>query len=189
MNELATSASGGEPSAPATGRSQASWGRLLLIVLCLTGVGAGGVYWWTFGGGEKWWHALLLPAQAEFRGRVTLDGEPLRGGQLPTWPDRGGVPRSVGFIGQDGEFILRTDIAGKFIERAFVGRHRVSVLQYAQQVGPSAPRLTSPAKYTSPDTSGLVMTVDRDPSKNVALLELLSDSQKHNGQQSRPVTP
>lgn len=151
-------------------------GLLLALGIGLMVVGAVGVYWWTFAGGEKWVYELGLPSKAAFRGKVSLDGVPLRGGQLIAWPDRAGVPRSVGFIGQNGEFILRIDVGGKFHEEAFVGRHRVSVTQFEQQKGPSPPRLTSPAKYSSPDTSGLVIVVDRDPAKNIAELNLVSDA-------------
>ncbi len=181
MNERTTSANSGKP----IGRPRASLRRLLLIAVMLLVAGIGGVSWWTFGGGEKWWHSVWLPAKVEFRGKVTLNGQPLRGGQLMTWPDRRGVRQSVGFIDQEGEFILRTDIDGDYVEQAFVGRHRISVLQFAPQVGATAPKLTSPVKYTSPDTSGLAITVDRDPSKNDALLELTSKSAKDNDQPSK----
>ena len=122
-----------EPIGSAPKRPRPSLRRLLSLVVCLLSVGVVGVYWWTFGDGEKWWQAAWLPAKAEFRGKVTLDGEPLRGGQLTTWPERRGVPRSVGFIGQDGKFVLQTDIAGNYIEQAFVGRHRISITQFALQ--------------------------------------------------------
>lgn len=182
MSEPVNSMTGSGPTGTVIRRSRASLGRLLSFVVCLICVGAGGVYWWTFGGGEKWWHNAWLPVKVEFRGKVTLDGKPLRGGQLLTWPDRRGVPRSMGIIGQDGEFQLLTDIDGRFVEQAFAGRHRVSVLQFAPQVGATAPRLTSPAKYSSPDTSGLEVTVDRDPAKNFAVVALISDSPKSNDQ-------
>lgn len=180
MNEPITSANGNVSTSDTAGRRRASLRLLLLAAVGLLGVGAGGVYWWTFSGGEKWWYSVWLPAKAEFRGKVTLDGHPLRGGQLTTWPDHRGVPRSVGFIGQDGEFALNTDIDGNYIEQAFVGRHRISIAQFALQAGASAPRLTSPAKYSSPDTSGLTLTVDRDSSKNFAVFALISDSPKSN---------
>ncbi len=180
MNEPATSSNGGETSGLTTRQSKAPWGRLLLIGLCLMGLGAGGVYWWTFEGGEKWWRTVLLPAKAAFRGKITLDGVPLRGGQLMAWPERAGVPRSVGFIGQDGEFLLQTDIDGNYFEYAFVGRHRVTIAQFAMQVGASPPVMTSPAKYANAATSGLSITVDRDASKNNILIELHSDSKESN---------
>ncbi|TXT28093.1 MAG: hypothetical protein FD138_2641 [Planctomycetota bacterium] len=167
MNEPITSANGNVSTSHPADRRRASLRLLLLAAVGLLGVGAGGVYWW-------------MPAKAEFRGKVTLDGHPLRGGQLTTWPDHRGVPRSVGFIGQDGEFALNTDIDGNYIEQAFVGRHRISIAQFALQAGASAPRLTSPAKYSSPDTSGLTLTVDRDSSKNFAVFALISDSPKSN---------
>lgn len=181
MTELTTSTTGEPPTVSKNAPSPSRWGRLLGLAVGLVIVGAGGVYWWTFAGGEKWFHALLLPSKAAFRGTVTLDGAPLRGGQLTAWPEREGVPRSVGFIGQDGEFILRVDIGGAFQEEAFVGRHRVSVVQFAQQQGPSAPRMTTPAKYSSPDTSGLTIEVDRDPAKNNVVLNLLSDAAPPDG--------
>lgn len=174
MTDLTTSTNGDHPADSKTGQSPPRLGLLLGLALGLMVVGAGGVYWWTFAGGEKWFHALLLPSKAAFRGTITLDGAPLRGGQLIAWPDRAGVPQAVGFIGQEGEFLLRTDIDGVFHEEAFVGRHRVSIAQYALQRGPSAPQLTSPAKYSSPDSSGLVIVVDRDPAKNSVVLNLLS---------------
>jgi hypothetical protein len=82
----------------------------------------------------------------------------------------------VGFIDQDGEFNLRTDVNGTYIDQAFVGRHRVTVEQFSLQRGPSAPRMTSPAKYARPETSGLQLTVDPDSSKNFALFALVSES-------------
>jgi hypothetical protein len=151
-------------------------GVLLTLTVGLVIIGVGGVYWWTFAGGEKWFQEFRLPPKAAFRGTVTLDGKPLQGGQLTAWPDQAGVPRAVGFIEQNGEFILRIDVGGAFREEAFVGRHRVSVTQFEKQQGPSPPRMTSPVKYSSPDTSGLVIVVDRDPAKNVAELNLVSES-------------
>ena len=159
-----------------TSQSTPRLGLLLALAMGLIVVGVGGVYWWTFAGGEKWVQELGLPSKAAFRGKVTLDGAPLRGGQLTAWPDQAGVPRSVGFIEQDGEFILRIDVGGAFHEEAFVGRHRVSVTQFEKQQGPSAPKMTTPAKYSSPDTSGLVIVIDRDPAKNVVELKLVSDA-------------
>ncbi len=180
MSAPATLANGGKTSGSPAGGSRSPWGRLLLIALGLVVVGSGGVYWWAFEGGEKWWHSVLLPTKATFRGKVTLDGEPLRGGQLMALPVRAGVPQSAGFIGQDGEFILRTDIEGNYVDHAFVGRYRVTVTQFAMQVGASPPRMTSPAKYASTATSELSITVDRDASKNDALIELRSDSKESN---------
>ena len=116
MNEPVTSANGGQRNSSATSRPRASVGRLVSITVCLLVVGGLGICWWTFGEGEKWWHKAWLPAKVEFRGKVTLNGEPLRGGQLLTWPDQRGVPRSVGFIDETGEFVLRTDIDGDFID-------------------------------------------------------------------------
>lgn len=177
MNEPLTLSNGNESTCPTKGR-RFSFNLVILITVGLMGGGAGGVYWWTFGGGEEWWHNAWLPAKAEFRGIVTLDGVPLRGGQLTTWPDGKGIPRSLGFIDQDGKFALHTAIDGVYIEQAFVGRHRISIAQFAQQVGASAPQMTSPAKYSSPDTSGLVLIVDPDSSKNYAEFALKSDSPK-----------
>ena len=176
MTELTTSTNDVPPADSKAGQSPPRLGLLLVLAVGLLVVGAGGIYWWTFAGGEKWVQALGLPSKVAFRGKVTLDGAPLRGGQLTAWPDRAGVPRSVGFIEQDGEFILRIDIDGVFHEEAFVGRHRVSVTQYEKQQGPSAPKMTTPAKYSSPDTSGLVIVVDRDPAKNTVELNLVSDA-------------
>lgn len=161
-------------------RSRTSMGRLVVVICCLLGVAVGGVFWWTFGGGEQQWYRFRLPPRAAFQGKVTLDGQPLRGGQLLTWPERRGVPKSVGFIGQGGEFLLRTDLSGNYVEEAFVGRHRVSITQYEQQKGASPPRLSSPIKYSSPDTSGLTITVDRDPAKNHVVLALTSESAESN---------
>lgn len=176
MTELTTSTNDVPPANSKTAPPAPRLGLLLVLAIGLVVVGAGGVYWWTFAGGEQWVQELGLPAKAAFRGKVTLDGAPLRGGQLIAWPERAGVPRPVGFIEQNGEFILRIDIGGKFHEEAFVGRHRVSVTQYEKQQGPSAPRMTTPVKYSSPDTSGLVIVVDRDPAKNMVELNLVSDT-------------
>lgn len=186
MNEPVTLLNGIESTSTSKGRRRLSLSLLILLTGGLLGGGAGGVYWWTFGGGEKWWHSAWLPAKAEFRGIVTLDGVPLRGGQLTTWPDGNGVPRSLGFIDQDGKFALHTAIDGVYIEQAFVGRHRISIAQFAQQVGASAPQMTSPAKYSSPDTSGLVLIVDRDASKNYAEFSLKSDALKSNDPAQNP---
>jgi hypothetical protein len=176
MTEL-TSSTNDDRSADSKPRSSPPRiGMLLGLAVGLSLVGAGGVYWWTFAGGEQWAQELWMPAKAAFRGKVTLDGEPLRGGQLTAWPDRAGVPKSLGFIEQNGEFLLRIDVGGKFLEEAFVGRYRVSVTQFEKQQGPSPPKMTTPAKYSSPDTSGLVIVVDRDPAKNIVELNLLSDA-------------
>lgn len=114
--------------------------------------------------------------RAPVRGRVLLDGQPLRFGSVTFQPE-GGQPAS-GVIQADGTFVLDTPGAGR---GATVGRNQVRVACYEAQDPAAKPgqfgeglgRLLIPARYSSYDTSELVITVPAGGLEDV-LIELRS---------------
>ncbi len=101
---------------------------------------------------------------APVRGRVLLDGQPLEGAAVMFHPVGGGVP-STGVTGSNGEFEMATAQA----KGASLGKNDVSVVK---QVNAASNRKTeeseivpmkllTPAKYASPQTSGLSIDVKR----------------------------
>ncbi len=103
------------------------------------------------------------PQLAPVTGQVLLDGKPLTFGGVMFQPDKG--QPATGVIGADGKFQLSTFDPG---DGAAVGRNRVRVTCYEGQKAaaenPDAEmalgRLLIPTKYTSIDTSGIVVEVD-----------------------------
>ena len=132
---------------------------LPLISLCLAGCGK--------------------PARelAPLTGKVTYAGKPLRFGAITIEHEYGQPARSR--IGPDGTFSLSTHGEG---EGAAVGKRRVRIACFegqdpARQTNPNTPvslgRLLIPEKYTSFETSGIV--IDVRPGKNEPVVLNLVD--------------
>lgn len=158
-NESTVMPSRGLPPSPLIGFAlRLAACRSMLLVTLLTGCGTNS--------GE-----LLVPVE----GRVLIDGEPMQSGSVITTPAEGRGAR--GTIGEDGHFLLTTRDAGK---GAVVGVHRVAVVAYdhaeALNKNPEAEvTLIVPARYTSPETSGLTIDVKPNETNNFTL-ELNSSS-------------
>jgi hypothetical protein len=98
------------------------------------------------------------------RGKVVLDGQPLKFGSVTLQPTRG--QPAQGDIDPQGEFVLSTYRQG---DGAAVGRHKVKVTCYSSQ-DPAAKRSSAngneslgvsliPERYTRFDTSGLEVAI------------------------------
>jgi hypothetical protein len=116
------------------------------------------------------------PAVAPVRGKVLLDGQPLRTGMVNTLPKAG--RGSHGEIQSDGSFQLHT--FGRN-DGAMIGPHKVSVAVFDTK-GPRSPenpygKLLVPQRYTNPETSELTIDVDSGGLDSV-VLELTSKEQK-----------
>ncbi len=130
----------------------------LILLVFLTGCGKSG--------------PVLVPVE----GKVTLDGEPIVGASVLFQPPDGGRPAVATTDGQ-GQFRLAEE-AG-----AHVGVNRVaitkeipsenSVPNEEDEEGSSDFELATPAKYASPQLSGL--TVDVQPGMTPVSLEMSSE--------------
>lgn len=101
------------------------------------------------------------------RGRVLLDGSPLPHGSVSTLPDHG--RGAVGVINDDGRFELSTRGVGNGLRP---GTHRVAIVAFRDPTGKSLEGrrdLLTPARYSSPATSGLSIDVVPGESSDVTL--------------------
>jgi hypothetical protein len=104
-----------------------------------------------------------LGARAAVQGKVTLDGQPLKLGDVMFVPDetkgtKG--PPAVGSIDASGVFTLTTD-RESHDDGALVGFHRVRVFAVPQPAKPEDPPPPSliPLRYNDEATSGLTAEV------------------------------
>lgn len=144
--------------------------RALAVLLCaaLAAAGCGGV--------------KDAPKSVPIRGKVTLKGEPITSGEVVYTPVKTGEGRMArGGIGPDGTFQMRTSPS---VPGVVPGEYGISLVvpdetASASTAGPSgAPverppprhlqpqqqKATVPAKYLSPESSGLKETVDENHS-------------------------
>lgn len=116
-------------------------------------------------------HADLAPVS----GVVRLDGNPVTSGRVTFWPESG--RNASGAIHSDGTFVLGTYDDG---DGASVGLHRIAITGVGQGA-PQRPNFDTdataqrpkpgdfPAKYTSPEASGLSYEVKADAENHVEL--------------------
>lgn len=111
------------------------------------------------------------PTMAPVRGKVLLDGQPLKFGHVLTQPKAG--RGANGEIQPDGSFELSSGRE----PGALVGAHQVAVVAYEQtgSSSPEAPRgkLLTPQRYASAENSGL--TIEVTSGDNTPTIELTSD--------------
>ncbi len=95
---------------------------------------------------------------APVKGKVTLNGQPIKSGNIMTLPSNGGRGAAAP-IGPDGSFELKTgtDMG------ALIGTHKVAVVAY-EGTGKSGPeagvgKLLVPDRYINPETSDLSIDV------------------------------
>jgi hypothetical protein len=111
------------------------------------------------------------PEVAPVKGKVLIDGQPLKKGNVITLPSAGRGARGV--IASDGTFELTTYVKG---DGARIGMHKVGVVAYeGGGKGPEAElgKLLVPQRYISTGTSGLTIEVTAD-GPNEPVLELSS---------------
>lgn len=110
------------------------------------------------------------PKFAKVTGKVTLDGQPVTGGNVYFFPEVEGQS-SYGGIKPDGTYELYCVEQ----EGAVVGRHRVTVEgpQPVSEPGAVQPKNPVPEKYGRPETSEIVKEV-ADAESNTINIELTS---------------
>ena len=113
---------------------------------------------------------LRQPSLAAVEGIVLLDGRPLTGASVDTWPQRAGVRGASGVTDGGGRFSLRTMVDTGFHDGAAVGTHRVTVTVSEPLPGGFGSRLLSPEKYASPGSTPLVLRVVRRAVENSAVV-------------------
>lgn len=90
-------------------------------------------------------------------GTVTFKGKPLESGQIQLLPENDG-PASVALI-ENGKFVLGTQAVGNGTPP---GKYRVTIFSYKEtptKFGSSTTKSVIPDRYTTPDTSGLVVEI------------------------------
>jgi hypothetical protein len=110
---------------------------------------------------------LARPKVVPTAGQILFQGKPLPNAQVMTQPvSARGVP-AIGWTDDEGNFTLKTDIRGSYVEGATVGEHRVAVTAHAMiPTGPAAPPLITPSNYASVGSSPLQITIAPDAAKN-----------------------
>jgi hypothetical protein len=165
-----TSDAGSTPSESIGGPpTKTRLGRLLAFAVLAFLLFAGGILFLGFFDGVGWLRSLSAPPLAAAKGKVMLGQELLPRGQLMTKPIRGGGRGSMGIVDSNGEFVLKTDVNGTYVDGAEVGAHKVIV--HAEQAGLSSGAAAPPSlvasKFTSFDTTPLTIEISSDPAKNV----------------------
>ena len=97
------------------------------------------------------------PARVPVSGQVLIDGEPLTKGTVRVIPQ--GSRASRGNIGEDGRFVLNCYEAG---DGVVVGTHSVAI-SANEPIGDSGMKWHAPKKYANQRTSGLEITVEKEP--------------------------
>ena len=110
------------------------------------------------------------PNLVPVRGKVLLDGQPLKFGSVMTQPKAG--RGANGTIQSDGSFELNSGRE----PGALVGTHQVAVVAY-ENVGSSSPeaghgKLLTPQRYSNAESSGL--TIEVTSGENNPIIELIS---------------
>lgn len=161
-----------EPAAPAspTGGTKggSSLGRILLVTVPLALLTAGGILGWGYFDVPALWKKLNRPNLIEVKGTAFLAGEPLGGGHVETKHEDPKYPGAIGVIDPQGNFMLKTEIDGTYLDGAFPGKHQVVVLKRDPTAGGglgAAPQMV-PEEYVSFEATPLSMNVQRDPSLN-----------------------
>ena len=157
-NEQPESAAEAKPAQAAAGFSLL---RVSCVVLPVFLLAVGCVLFFGLFDGAGWIADLMKPPLVHSTGHVLMNGQPLSKGEVRTQHMTPGVAGAIGFMNEQGEFVLKTEIKGDFIDGAYEGEHKVMVTKYGMARGPSAPLLV-PEKYASFKTTPLKIVVSRD---------------------------
>jgi Ca2+-binding EF-hand superfamily protein len=166
---------GGEDTATSEARSNAVSVKRILLVVIPVGllIVIAAAFFGVFDGAE-WVRGLMQPPLVCADVRVTYRGQPLANATVMTEPTAD-LPGAIGMPGEEpGLYVLRTDLQGHYNDGAYAGEHKVTVAAHKVTAAPAAPLLT-PTKYSTLDTTDLVITVSRSPESNHFVLELEDD--------------
>jgi len=122
---------------------------------------------------------------ASVKGRVTLDGKPLAGGQIVFAPATEGeeeLPNAAAIIGPDGTFELE--------DGAVVGNHKVTVVGEKKMGGPTDEddEEAEEDESVAASVSSLVATATVDAGENDLLIELTSNGRPYVGLEQKNYT-
>jgi hypothetical protein len=157
-----------ESKAEVRPQSQFHLGRVVLLLVPLVAsvllLGWGWGYYDVGNRVSRW----RLPPLVQVTGRVYLNGQPLKGAQVFTQPVGLQCRGAMGVADDEGRFTLRTDVDGDFVEGAYAGEHRVTVLGIDpnSRPGPFKPPTITPPESEEFETTPLRIQVDRDPERN-----------------------
>jgi hypothetical protein len=117
------------------------------------------------------------PTTVPAKGVVTYKGQPVPKLSVAFIPDKGKL--ASGTTDASGKFVLMTNQPG---DGAMVGTYKVAFSVVSDEIPPmpgfpeekdyKPPVSPIPAKYADASTSGLTMTVDKDPAKNDFKIDL-----------------
>ena len=99
------------------------------------------------------------PALVEVEGQVMMNGQPLPQAQIQTYPSNDRWPGASGMSDEKRHFQLTTFVDIGFQSGAFVGRHQVTVVVEEPGLGGFGVTVRSPEEYTSPNSSGITLTI------------------------------
>ncbi len=153
--------------------------RIAVLVVILLVVFSGLIAFFGFFNGVDWLRSLALPPVVPAKGTVMIGTNPLSSGQVLTEPVDGRSSGSLGIIDVNGQFTLKTDIQGSFVDGAYVGEHKVFLTapRPAERLGVGIPPSLVAAKYTSIDTTPLTVKVSRNSADNVFSLTVEASEQ------------
>jgi hypothetical protein len=154
------------PSKPADAPPKLRWRTVLTIVVPVALLAAAALAFIRFGDTDALLNDLTRPALAPAKGNVMYKGQPLGNAQVMTEPTaERGLP-AMGWTDDEGNFSLKTDIKGTFVEGITVGEHRVTVTARERISVPGGPPLVTPEQYASMKNSPLSIKVGSNPAEN-----------------------
>lgn len=153
-----------EGSAESPGGKSLQIGNVLKIVVPAFVILAGAfVFFGLFDGAQRLAN-LMKPSRVSVTGRVLFNDEPLPNAEIATQPVKPGLRGAIGTTDEQGRFKLMTHIDGEFLEGAYQGEHRVTVIRRHNVSTLGPPPLMTPEQYASFDSSPLRIEVSQEHS-------------------------
>jgi len=175
MSDSESPEAGSEQAKPPPKANGFRLGRIFLIIGPVAVVLIGIVLGFGVFDGAKWISELLLPARVAASGQVMWRGKPMSGGEVHTQHETEGVLGAVGFVDEDGQFDLKTEWEGDFLDGAFVGSHKVTVILYPEQQTSAGTQPLTPLEYASFDDTPESIVITKSPEKNVFKITVKDD--------------
>jgi hypothetical protein len=157
---------------------------VLSIAVPLVAVVLGGFYFFVYRDGASWLRGLFDPKLVPVTGRVFLGDEPMSGGQIQTQLVGSNAKGSMAFPDKDGNFTLKIDVDGTFVDGAFAGKHKVTVTKTDMGQAPSPgaqPASLTPATYANFAETPLEIVVDAAKEKNYFELRIEKKAEEAGG--------
>lgn len=136
---------------------------VVLIAVLIVGLIAAGAFFEWDRRIAGWFAPPLVPAA----GRVVYqDGTPVTTGQIQTAPIGRNLRGAYGTIDPEGRFTLMTDMAGRYVEGAYAGPHKVAVVATGATIPGAGVEYLVDSKYASLTQTPLQIELTRDPEQN-----------------------